>query len=274
MSQEKDTQKVAPVATQEKVKVLSEDYFADFDFSKLEISIEEMFKSGVHFGHSKSRKHPKADEYVFTTRNGISIIDLQKTIERLKEAMEFISQTTAAGEDVLFVGTKKQAKRLIESAARKAQMPYINERWLGGTFTNFPIISKRAKYLKDGQEKMKRGDFGHYTKFEQMKFAQELERLEQKMGGIKEMQKLPGAVFVASVIEDELAIKEAKQKNIPIIAFVDSNINPVGIDYPIPANEDAVSSLKLMLAYMVKAVLDGQKKKVSAQAVQEPKKEQ
>ena len=241
-------------------KKSGEDYFADFDFSGLVPSAEEMFKNGVHFGHSKSRRHPKMDPYIFGTRNGINIIDIQKTIDKLKEATDFIEKVVAGGAQIVFVGTKKQAKKLVRSAAEACDMPFVTERWLGGTFTNFEIISKRTRFLKTGQEKMKRGEYAKYTKFEQMKIAEELERLEKRMGGIKYMEKLPGAIFVASIIEDELAVKEAAKKGIPVVALVDSNVNPEGIDYPIPANEDAVSAIKLMLAYITKAVIEGKNK--------------
>lgn len=247
-------------------------YFDGFDFSNLEISVDEMFKSGVHFGHHKSRKNPKMNEYIFGTRNGINIINLQKTVEKLKEAQDFISKTVASRQDILLVGTKKQAKKLLESAARAAGMPFVTERWLGGTFTNFPIISKRVRFLRDGQEKMKKGEYSQYTKFEQMKITQELERLEKKMGGIKEMQKLPGAIFVVGVPEDDLAIKEAQKKGVPVVALVDTNVNPERVDYPIPSNEDAVSSIRLMLAYIVKAILDGKKRMEEVKEVKEENK--
>lgn len=253
-------------------KKAGEDYFANFDFSKLEISLEEMFKGGVHFGHHKSRKNPKADEYVFGTRNAINIIDLQKTSERLKEAISFVTNLAAAGQDILFVGTKKQVKGIIKSAAIRLGMPYVNERWLGGTFSNFSVISERTKYLREGQEKMEKGEYSKYTKFEQMKIAEELERLEKRMGGIKNMTKFPSAIFAAGAIEDHLAIKEAKAKNIPIIAIVDSNVSPEGIDYPIPANDDAVSSLKLIVGYIAKAILEG-KEKIKAPGSDQPKSE-
>ncbi|OGI29728.1 MAG: 30S ribosomal protein S2 [Candidatus Moranbacteria bacterium RIFOXYA12_FULL_44_15] len=219
-----------------------------------------MFKSGVHFGHSKSRKNPRMDEYIYAVRKNISIIDLQKTVEKLKEAMAFLSEKAAAGEEILFVGTKKQAKDLVEAAAKACKEPYVKERWLGGTFTNFKVLSERARFLREGQEKMEKGEFAKYTKFEKMKIAQELERLEKKMGGIKEMRKLPGAVFVAGTIEDALAIKEAEIKGVPVVALVDSNADLRGVDYPIPSNDDAVSSLKIMLSYIVKAVLEGKSK--------------
>jgi small subunit ribosomal protein S2 len=236
------------------------DYFSNADYSKMEVKIEDMFRSGVHFGHHKSRKNPRMSEFIFTTKNNINIFDLEKTKEKLEAAMDFITKTVSENKEILFVGTKKQAKKIIEAAAVKCEMPYINERWLGGTFTNFSVISGRTRYLREGAEKLKKGEFAKYTKFEQMKKAEELERLERKMGGIKNMIKMPGAIFVTSVNEDILAIKEAVNKNIPVIALVDSNINPGDIDYPIPANEDAVSSLKLMLAYVTKAVLEGKKK--------------
>lgn len=238
-------------------------YFANFDFSSLDVSVEEMFKNGVHFGHHKSRKNPKMEDFIFGTRNAINIIDLQKTVDHLRTAMDFISDTIASRQDILLVGTKKQAKHLVESAARRCGMPFVTDRWLGGTFTNYPIISKRVRFLRDGEEKMKKGEYSKYTKFEQMKIAEELERLEKKMGGIKEMQKLPGAIFVVSVPEDDLAIKEAKKKKIPVIALVDTNVNPEIIDYPIPANEDAVSSIRVMLSYVAKAILEGKEKRVS-----------
>jgi small subunit ribosomal protein S2 len=235
-------------------------YFADFDFAKAEINIDEMFKCGAHFGHHKSRKNPKMDDYIFGTRNGISIIDLEKTVEKLKEANTFIDKLISEGKDILFVGTKKQVKDLVVSAAKKAEMPYVVERWLGGTFTNYEVISKRTRFLRDGQEKMKRGEYAKYTKYEQMKIAEELEGLENKMGGIKNMMRLPGAIFVTGVIEDNLAIKEAKIKKIPVIALTDSNVNPIDVDYLIPTNEDAVSSLRLMIGYVVKTILESKQK--------------
>ncbi len=240
---------------------VNNDYFADFDFSKLTINVEEMFKNGVHFGHHKSRKNPKMDEYIFTTRNNINILNLEKTEEKLREALKFIKELIAQGQDIIFVGTKKQAKQIVESIAKKCQMPFVNERWLGGTFTNSSVILGRARYLREGLEKMEKGEYSKYTKFEQAKKTEELGRLERKMGGIKNMLKLPGAIFVTSINEDNLAVKEAKLKNIPVIAFVDTNTNPSDIDYPIPANEDAISSLKLMLGYVGKAILEGKEKR-------------
>ncbi|MDP1833538.1 MAG: 30S ribosomal protein S2 [Candidatus Moranbacteria bacterium] len=241
-------------------KTGSEDYFAGFDFANLAVDMNMMLKAGVHFGHQKSRRNPKMDEYIFGTRNGVNIIDLQKTVSKLGEAVKFIEKTVSEGQEILFVGTKKQVKKLVESGAKRCGAPYVIDRWLGGTFTNFSAISSRTRFLRDGEEKTKRGDYDKYTKFEQMKIAEELERLERRMGGIKNMLKLPAAIFVTGVIEDDLAIKEAIKRNIPIVAFVDTNVDPSMIDYPIPTNEDAVSALRLMMAHIVKAVLSGKEK--------------
>jgi small subunit ribosomal protein S2 len=206
------------------------------------------------------------DDFIFGVKNGINILDLQKTAQMLKEALTFIEKVIASGQKILFVGTKKQAKKIVEAAAKRCDMPYVTERWLGGTFTNYSAISGRTRYLRDGQDKMEKGEYGKYTKFEQMKFAEELERLETKMGGIKHMDRLPGAIFVTGVVEDNLAIKEARIKNIPVIALADSNIDPRDIDYIIPANEDAVSSLKILMAYVIKAVLSAKQKVVADKA--------
>ena len=263
-----EEQNVSAPAGVEKERAAGEvaDSFSDFDFAKLEISMEDMFKNGVHFGHHKSRKNPKMDEFIFGVKNGINIIDLQKTAQKLKEALAFMEKVIAGGQKILFVGTKKQAKKIVEAAAKRCEMPYVTERWLGGTFTNYSAISGRTRYLRDGQDKMEKGEYGKYTKFEQMKFAEELERLETKMGGIKYMDRLPGAIFVTDVVEDNLAIKEAKIKNIPVIALADSNIDPRDVDYIIPANEDAVSSLKILMAYVIKAVLAAKQKVVTEKA--------
>lgn len=266
MTDEKKSAKMQTEASETaagKKVTTSEDLFAGFDFENLQIDLRDMLKSGVHFGHQKSKKNPKMDEYIFGTKNGINILDLEKTLQKLEEAQKFLEKIVSEGQDVLFVGTKKQAKKLVEAAAKKCEMPYVVERWLGGTFTNYRVISSRTRYLKDMQQKMEKGELTRYTKFEQMKIAEELEKMEGKMGGIKNMNKLPGAIIITGVIEDTLAIKEARKKGVPIVGLVDTNVNPEEIDFPIPANEDAVSSLKLMLAYLVKAVMDAKKRVVN-----------
>lgn len=246
----------AEVTKEAQTKTASEDYFTDFDFGKLKLDLETMLKAGVHFGHQKSRKDPKMERYIFTTKKGISVLDLQKTLEKIEEAMNFLKKVKGTGKQILFVGTKKQVQGAVKSAAKKCAMPFVVSRWLGGTFTNFKIIRSRAKYLKDNQAKMEKGEFKIYTKFEQMKKAEELEKLEEKMGGIKDMIELPGAVFVADIKEGELAVKEAAKVGIPVVAIIDTNCNPELVDYPIPANDDAVSSVRLILSYICKAIIE------------------
>lgn len=236
-----------------------EDYFASLDYSSLDINMETMVKKGVHFGHQKSRKNPKMDEYIFGVRKGINIIDLRKTEEKLRQAMEFIKKVKSEGKMILFVGTKKQIKNLTREAAETSKMPFVTERWLGGTFTNFKIIRSRGKYLKELKEMMDQGEFKKYTKFEQAKKREEWEKLEKKMGGIKDMTGLPGALFVTDIKENELAIKEAKRMGISVIALADTNVDPTLVEYPIPANDDAISSVKLMLSYICKAILEENK---------------
>jgi small subunit ribosomal protein S2 len=250
---------VPALAVKTETKAVPESYFASLDLSKIEVSMEAMMKGGVHFGHQKSRKNPKMDEYVFATKKGINIIDLQKTQEKIQEAMAFIGELRKSGKNVLFVGTKIQAKDLVQDVASASGMPYVVERWLGGTFTNFKVIRSRTRYLTESEDKMLRGEFKKYTKFEQMKKNEELEKMNKRMGGIKYMTELPGAIFVTSVKEDALAIAEAKKMGIPVIAIADTNTNPSDVDYPIPANDDAISSLRLILSYIAKAIIEKQK---------------
>jgi len=244
--------KAADIAVEENME--RENYFASIDLSKFEISLEEMMKAGVHFGHQKARRNPKMDEYIFTTRKGINIIDLQKTQEKIKEALDFIQAVKKSGKNILFVGTKIQAKDLVRELAQATGMPFVSERWLGGTFTNFKVIRGRTRYLVDGEGMLARGEFKKYTKFEQMKKIEELEKMEKRMGGIKNMSDLPGAVFAVSIKEDNLAITEARKMGIPVIAIADTNVDPSVVDFPIPANDDAISSLKLILSYTYKAI--------------------
>jgi small subunit ribosomal protein S2 len=231
------------------------DYFADFNFSDVEKSLLLMLKSGVHFGHQKSRKHPSMNEYVYTTRKGINIIDLQKTSEKLDEALEFLKTLKESGKKVLFVGTKKQSHDLIKSIAKRLDMPFVVDRWLGGTFTNFKNIKGRTKYLKDQEDLMAKGEFKKYTKFEQAKKNEELEKMEGKMGGIKDMMELPGAIFVIDLKADNLAVKEAKKMGVQVIALADTNVDASEADYVIPANDDAISSIRIILSYVGKTLI-------------------
>lgn len=251
-----DAKVAVPEVTAVSTKRERENYFSSLDVSKIELSLEEMMKAGVHFGHQKARRNPKMDEYIFTTRKGINIIDLEKTQEKIKEALEFIKEIKKSGKAILFVGTKIQTKDLIKDAAISVSMPYVVERWLGGTFTNFKVIRGRTRYLVDSEDKLSKGEFKKYTKFEQMKKNEELEKMEKRMGGIKNMAELPGVVFASSVKDDALAITEAQKMGIPVIAVADTNTNPLKINYPIPANDDAISSLRLILSYVCKAIIE------------------
>ncbi len=253
---EKKVSKEAVSKVVEKKSVVKkvDNYFSQNDFSKLEISLEEMFKAGVHFGHQKSRRNPKMDEYIFAVKKGINIINLEKTQEKVVEALDFIKKIKKDGKQILFVGTKPQLKELVVSVSEACAMPFVVERWLGGTFTNFKNIRSRTKYLTDSQTKMEKGEFQKYTKFERMKKVEELEKMEQRMGGIKHMTELPAAIFVSSIKEDRIAINEAQKVGIPVIGIADTNTDPYLVDYPIPANDDAISSVRLIFSYICKTL--------------------
>lgn len=208
---------------------------------------EEMAKVGLHFGHRTSRFHPKMKDYVFGVRNTVHIIDLKKTTDKFKEALRFIQKIISEGKILLFVGTKIQAKALVKETAEKYNLPYVTERWLGGTFTNFEIIKKRVEYFKDLEQKKREGKLEKYTKKEKYKIDEELRKLELKFGGIKDLNHLPDAIFVLDMKKDILAIKEARMKEIKIIGISDTNTDPNLADFPIPANDDAVSSIKYIL---------------------------
>ncbi len=230
------------------------DYFASFNFEEAGVNLESMLKNGIHFGHRKSRRHPAMEEYIYTTRQGINIINLGKTAEKLEEALAFIKNVKTEGKKILFISNKKQAADLIKSIAKRLRMPYVVERWLGGTFTNFKVIRQRVRYLKNLREMFEKGELKKYTKFEQMKKMEEIEKLENKIGGIEEMTELPGAIFVVDIKEDYLAIREARKVGIPVIALADTNVDPREANYPIPANDDAISSLRFILGCVGKAL--------------------
>lgn len=253
-------------APQKAAKEANIHYYADFDFASLDGSLESLLKAGVHFGHLKSRRHPQMEQYVFTTRKNINIIDLAKTQEKLAEASKQIASVIKAGKPVLFVGMKKQTHDTVISIAKRLGQSFVIDRWLGGTLTNWKQIRSRATHLKDSEEKNATGEFKKYTKFEQAKKMEEIARLEKKVGGIKDMQEMPGIIVIADVKEAELVIHEARKMKIPLIGIVDSNSNPSHIDYPIPGNDDAVSSLRLLLGYLGKAVLDAQEEVKKAPA--------
>lgn len=223
--------------------------------------IKEMIKSGVHFGHSKSRKDPRMDSFIEGLRNNVSIIDLKKTVDKLEKALEFVKQIVKQKGAVLFVGIQPQAKEITKKTAEKCNMPYMVERWLGGTLTNFKTIRKRIDHLISLEKKKKSGELEKYTKKEQMLFNEEIDKLNQDLGGIKGLEKLPDAIFVLSVRHNLGAVKEARRKNIPIVGLVDTDSNPALADYPIPSNDDALSALKFMLNQIEEAILK-QKTKV------------
>lgn len=230
-------------------------HFALFDFATLDVSLEGLLKAGVHFGHLKSRRHPKMDEYIYTTRKNINILDLEKTVNKLTVASKFLSEVVKSGKPILFVGIKKQTHDTIKSLAVRLDESYVVDRWLGGTLTNFSCIHSRAKYLNETEIKLGQGEFKKYTKFEQAKKGEEVEKLEKKVGGIKHMAELPGVIVIADVKEATLVINEARKMRVPVIGITDTNTDPSFVDYPIPGNDDALSSLRLLLGALGKAVL-------------------
>lgn len=237
------------------VRALERDYFGNFNFDAVDVGVEALLKAGVHFGHVTSRRHPNMEEYIFTTRKNISIMNLEKTAERLEQAASFLESVAKSGKPILFVGVKKQTHDAVKSLAKRLNQSYVIDRWLGGTLTNFHQISGRAKYLIESERMQETGEYKKYTKFEQQKKSEEIEKLEHKVGGLKNMKELPGAVVLADAKEADLAISEARRMQIPLVGIVDSNMNPTLIDYPIPGNDDALSSLHLILGRLGKAVV-------------------
>lgn len=225
-----------------------------------ELSMMNMLKAGVHFGHKKAKKHPKMDEYIFSIRNEISIIDLSKTKSKLNEAINFVKDVSANGGTILFVGTKKQAKKITKEAAEKCDMPYVTERWLGGTFTNFEKIIASIKRLENIVSQKENGELEKkYNKKERLEIDREITRLERKFGGIKNMKKIPDAVFVIDIKENDIAVIESNTKKIPVIALIDTNADPSLVNYPIPANDDAIGSISLMANTIADAVAGSKK---------------
>lgn len=224
------------------------------DIKKIIPSLKEMLKAGVHFGHRTSKWNPRMKPYIFTVWDGVHILDLEKTQEKLETALEFIQKIKDKKGTIIFVGTKVLAKEITRQVAEECQMPYVSERWLGGTLTNFEIISQRLEYFRDLETKRKKGQLKKYTKKEQHDFAIELQKLEKQIGGIKEITKLPEALLVIDTQKEKSAVKEARTKGIPIIGLCDTNSNPSIIDYPIPVNDDAITSLKLILGVIARVL--------------------
>ena len=221
------------------------------------ISMKQLLEAGVHFGHQTRRWNPKMKEYIFTERNGIYIIDLQKTVKKIDEAYYFVRDLVMDGKSILFVGTKKQAQESIEQEAKRCEMFYVSQRWLGGMLTNFKTIQGRIARLRRIEQMEATGQFDLLPKKEVMQLKLEQMKLEKNLGGIKEMKKLPGALFVVDPRKEHIAIAEARTLKIPIVAIIDTNCDPDEVDYPIPGNDDAIRAVKLITAKMADAVLEG-----------------
>ncbi len=224
-----------------------------YDFN---IDLEKMLKAGVHFGHRVSQIHPKMKPYIYGARNAVHIINLETTAEKLKEALGFVQKLVAEEKELILVGTKIQIKKTAKDFAEECGIAYVAERWIGGTFTNFETIKKRVDYFKELEKKKKEGGLEKYKKKEQIKIEKEIEKLRAKFGGIKNMEKLPAAIFVLDVKKDSLAVKEARIKGVKVIGLVDTNIDPDLVDYPIPANDDALSSVSYILERTKEVMLE------------------
>jgi small subunit ribosomal protein S2 len=220
-------------------------------------TIKQLLEAGAHFGHQTGRWHPRMKNYIFTKRNGIHIIDLEKTAAMLAKACEFVRQLVSEGGTILFVGTKKQAQEAIAEEAKRCGMPYVNQRWLGGMLTNFATIQARIDHLVRLEDQQSRGEFGYLLKKEVLKIGEEIEKLNRQMGGFKEMTSLPNALFIVDPVKENIALAEAKRMGIPVVAIVDTNCNPDEIDYAIPANDDAIRAVKLVCSKIADAVLEG-----------------
>ena len=230
------------------------------------VSMKQLLGAGVHFGHQTRRWNPKMAPYIFTERNGIYIIDLQKTVKKLEEAYLFVREIAAEGGDILFVGTKKQAQDSIKEEAMRCNMPFVNARWLGGMLTNFNTIKKRIARLGQLKTMEQDGTFDRLTKKEVTKLNLEIEKLEKFLGGITEMRKQPAAMFIVDPRKEKIAVLEAKKLGIPIVAIVDTNCDPDEVDYVIPGNDDAIRAVKLIAGAMADAVIEGRQGETSAPA--------
>ncbi len=225
-------------------------------------TLEEMLKAGMHFGHRTNRWHPKMKEYIFTTKNGVYIIDLKKSQKKLEEALEFMSKLVSENKSILFVGTKNQVSAPMKKMAEDIKQPYIVGKWLGGYLTNFLIVKKSVKKYQDLVEKKESGRLEKYTKKERLEFDRQISKLRERVGGLTNLNKLPDALFVWDIREEETAVKEARQKNIPIIAICDTNVNPELVNYPIPGNDDSTKTIALILEAIKKTALGSKKKNV------------
>ena len=230
-------------------------------------TIKQLLEAGAHFGHQTGRWHPRMKNYIFTKRNGIHIIDLEKTAAMLDKACDFVRQVVAEGGTILFVGTKKQSQESVAEEAQRCGMYYVNQRWLGGMLTNFVTIQARIDHLVRLEDQNSRGEFGRLSKKEVLKIGEEITKLNQQMGGFKEMTNLPDALFIVDPTKEKIALAEAKRMGIMVVAIADTNCNPDEIDYPVPANDDAIRAIKLICNKIAEAVLEG--KSGAAEAIAE-----
>lgn len=219
--------------------------------------LKEMLKAGVHFGHRTSRWHPNMEPYIFTERSGVHILNLEKTQKKMEEAGEFLRNLGMNGGTLFFVGTKKQAQKLIAEKAEECEMPYVVERWVGGILTNFFTIRKRVKHYMNLVKKSETGELKKYTKKEQHDFGKQVEDLRRKVGGLVKLEKMPDAIFILDLKTEKTALREALRKNIPVVAVCDTNVNPEGIKYPIPANDDSIKSIEIMISYVADSFKEG-----------------
>jgi small subunit ribosomal protein S2 len=234
------------------------------------ISMKQLLEAGVHFGHQTRRWNPKMQQFIFMDRNGIHIIDLQQTVTRLNDAYKFVEQLVADGGTLLFVGTKKQAQEAVAEEAKRCGMFYVNQRWLGGMLTNFKTIQLRINHLRDLEARRDRGDFERLPKKEVQHMQDEIARLERILGGIKDMRRLPSAIFIVDTRKERTAVMEARRLEIPIIALADTNCDPDEMDYPIPANDDAIRAVRLLCAKIADAAVEGRRELEAMQKDVEP----
>lgn len=240
------------IDTETKTKIKTETKIKKDDFG---LDPKEMLEAGLYFGHRATRSHPKMEQYILGVKNTVHLIDLEKTVEKLKEALKFIQELISQGGMLLLVGTKIQYKNLVKEIARDCGFPYVTERWLGGTLTNFPVIRKRVDYFLNLEQKQKAGELEKYSKKEKIKINRELGRLKIKYDGLPGLNKLPDAVFIIDMKKDKLAVKEARMKGVKVVALADTNVDPTLADYPIPANDDAISSVKYILEKVKEVIL-------------------
>jgi len=231
------------------------------------ISVKQLLEAGAHFGHLTGHWHPRMKSYIFTQRNGIHIIDLEQTVAMLDRACAYVRDLVSNGQSLLFVGTKKQAQEIIEEEAKRCGMYYVNQRWLGGMLTNFSTIQARIDYLVRLEDRRDKGELDYLSKKEKLKVEKEIVRLNKLLGGFKEMTTLPGTLFIADPTKEKIALAEARKVGIPIMAIVDTNCDPTGIDYLIPANDDAIKAIKLICSKIADAVLEGKMIKETGEIV-------